>query len=81
MSQFVPTTEALLKKARSDRDFRQQMVTEHLNHLMTAMGRARQRAATDPAVSSDLQEGARLAAKLTEMLDAMGATGSSKARA
>jgi len=35
---------------------------------MTAMNRVKQIAKTDPAASVNLQEGARLAAKLTEIL-------------
>ena len=68
MSEFIPISDEMLEKARRDRNLRQKLVSEHLDRLMVAMGRARERAKTDPAASVTLQEGARLAVKLTEIL-------------
>jgi hypothetical protein len=48
------------------------MVSEYLERLMTAMNRVKQIAKTDPAASVNLQEGARLAVKLTEIFHAIG---------
>jgi len=72
MSEFTPITDETLEKARRDRHFRQKLVSAHLERLMTAMNRAKERASTDPAASTSLQEGARLAVRLTEILHAIG---------
>jgi hypothetical protein len=40
---------------------------------MIAMSRAKNRVSTDPAATTNLQEGARLAVKLTEILNSIGA--------
>ena len=68
MDELIPITDETLEKARQDSNFRQKMVSEYLERLMTAMNRVKQIAKTDPAASVNLQEGARLAAKLTEIL-------------
>jgi hypothetical protein len=73
MSEFIPITDEMLEKARSDRNFRNMLLSEHLNRLMVAMGRTRDRVGTDPGAAAHLQEGARLAVKLTEMLNGVGA--------
>ena len=68
MGEFIPITDDALEKARHDYNFRQKLVSEHLERLMTAMNRAKESAVTDPVASTSLQEGARLAVKLTEIL-------------
>jgi hypothetical protein len=73
MSDFIPITDEMLEKARRDRNFRQKLVSEHLDRLMIAMSRAKNRVNTDPAATTNLQEGARLAVKLTEILNSIGA--------
>jgi len=73
LSEFIPITDKMLEKARHDRNFRQRLVSEHLDRLVTAMSRAKNRINTDPAASTNLQEGARLAVKLTEILNSIGA--------
>jgi hypothetical protein len=72
MGEFIPITDETLEKARHDRNFRQQLVSGHLERLMVAMGRAKDRADADPAAATNLQEGARLAVKLTDILHAIG---------
>jgi hypothetical protein len=72
MGKFTPITDEMLEKARHDSNFRQKMVSEYLERLMTAMNHAREIAGSDPAASVSLQEGTALAGKLTEILDAMG---------
>jgi hypothetical protein len=72
MGEFIPITDETLEKARRDSSFRQKLVSGHLDRLMTAMNRAKERAKTDPVASTSLQEGARLAVKLTEILHAIG---------
>jgi hypothetical protein len=78
MNNFIPTTDEMLEKARRDRRFRQKMVSDHLDRLMIAMSRARDTAASDPIASASLQEGARLAIKLTEILQTIGAVSGAK---
>jgi hypothetical protein len=73
MSEFIPTTDEMLEKARKDRSFRRKMVSEHLEQLMAAMSHSKDKARTDPATSKRLEEGARLAVKLTEILHDIGA--------
>jgi hypothetical protein len=70
MGEFIPITDDTLEKARHDSNFRQKLLSEHLERLMTAMNHAKEIA--DPAASGSLQEGAQLAVKLTEILQAMG---------
>jgi hypothetical protein len=79
MNNFIPTTDEMLEKARRDRSFRQKMVSDHLDRLVIAMSRARDTAASDPIASASLQEGARLAIKLTEILRTIGAVSGAKA--
>ena len=71
MADYIPITDELLERARSDRTLRRRMVSEHLDRLMVAMSRARNRA-TDSETTHHLQEGARLAVKLTEILHKIG---------
>lgn len=75
MSELIPVTDALLERARHDRSFRHRLLSEHLDELMVAMSRARNRAKADlkadPETARHLQEGARLAVKLTEILHGM----------
>jgi hypothetical protein len=73
MSEFIPITDEMLEKARRDRNFRRRLVSEHLDRLMIAMSRAKNRVSIDPAATTNLQEGARLAVKLTEILNSIGA--------
>jgi hypothetical protein len=72
MGEFIPITDETLEKARSDSHFRQKMVSGHLERLMAAMNRAKEKAKSDPVTSTSLQEGAQLAVKLTEILHAIG---------
>jgi len=80
MSELIPVTEELLERARADRSFRQRLVAEHLDELMAAMSRARNRARadvkSDAVTARNLQEGARLAVKLTEILHNLSARSS-----
>jgi hypothetical protein len=68
MSDFTPVTEDVLDRAREDHCFRHKLVSQHLDLLMRAMSRMRDRAAMDGETTRQLQEGARLAVQLTEIL-------------
>ena len=71
MTEFIPVTNEVLERARHDEAFRHHLVSGHLDKLMLAMSRARDRAKTAPDADTAkrLQEGARLAVKLTEILN------------
>ena len=72
MSKFVPVTDELLERARRDGELRRRLVSEHLDQLMIAMGRAKERTKNrskpDDLTARHMQEGARFAVKLSEIL-------------
>jgi hypothetical protein len=72
MAELVPVTDELLARARTDRALRQALVSEHLTRLMQAMGKAKKWAHNDAKVTRQVQEGARLAVRLTEILHGLG---------
>jgi hypothetical protein len=72
MNGLIPVTDELLERARNDAALRQALVSEHLTRLMQAMGKARTQARTDADVTRQVQEGARLAVRLTEILHGLG---------
>jgi hypothetical protein len=71
MNDFVPVTDELLERARRDATLRQALVSEHLSRLMQAMGKARSQSRADAHVTRQVQEGARLAVRLTEILHSL----------
>jgi hypothetical protein len=72
MSDLIPVTDELLKRARQDSGFRYQLLSEHLDELTVALSRARNRMSaefrTDPQTAREIHEGTRLAIRLTEIL-------------
>jgi len=68
MAEFTPVTDEILERARVDRGFRHKLVSQHLDLLMMAMSRTRNYAKADGCTVRQLQEGARLAVQLTEIL-------------
>jgi hypothetical protein len=68
MGEFMPITDALLARARTDRALRRRLVSEHLDRLMLAMSQARSLAATDAQTAKHIEEGARLAVALSKIL-------------
>jgi hypothetical protein len=75
MTEFTPLTDELLERSRTDRTLRRRIVSQHLDRLMIAMSRAKNRASSDVEITRHLQEGARLAVKLTEILQNIGKPG------
>ena len=77
MSDLIPVTDEMLELARNDRDFRRRLLSEHLDELTAAMANAKDRARTrpnpDPTAARQVQEAARLAVKLVEILHNLGA--------
>jgi hypothetical protein len=74
MRELVPVTEELLRQARRDRHLRRRLVAEHLEWLTVAMSRAKMRARNGGGgdTARQLEEGARLAVRLTEILHTIG---------
>jgi hypothetical protein len=83
MTGLVPVTDELLVRARNDETLRHALVSAHLERLTRAMGRARKLAGGSDQVTRQVQEGARLAVRLTEILHRLGkaSTARSSARA
>lgn len=73
MGSFVPVTDEVLERARSDSRFRQKLVSAHLDQLMSAMNQAKKKVGAD--TSKQLQEGAQLAVRLADILNAIGGKG------
>jgi hypothetical protein len=70
MSDLV--TEDDLARARSDPDFRQEFLAEHLERLLEALNRLRRSNKTDPKSVRDIREGVDLAVKLADRLQRNG---------
>jgi hypothetical protein len=69
MNTFSPVTDADLSRARSDPEFRQRLLEQNLEALLTGMKRLR--AAAAPAKGSgarQLREGVELAVRLAELI-------------
>ena len=66
MTNLVPVTDDLLARAREDSALRRALLSEHLTQLMHAMGRAKAQDGKDAETTRQVQEGARLAVRLTE---------------
>ncbi len=73
MGNFVPVTDEALERARTDTRFRQKLVSEHLDRLTAALNRTKQN--VDANAARQLQEGARLAVRLANILHAMADNG------
>jgi hypothetical protein len=71
MTNLVPVTDELLVRARDDHNLRRALISEHLQTLTNAMRKARNPARSDTQATRQVQEGARLAVRLTEILQAL----------
>jgi hypothetical protein len=74
MAAFSPVTNDDLQRARSDPDFRQKMLTQNLELLLSQMQRMRNVVSSAPGGAKQLREGVKLAVRLAELIQ----TGSSK---
>ena len=75
MSAFAPVTDADLARARRDPGFRQKLLTEHLDSLVTALNALRSSTkAADPLHAEHIREGVELAMKLSNLLHELGTT-------
>jgi hypothetical protein len=61
-------TEDDIVRARSDPEFRQQMMAESLDRLLEALNKMRRAADTKPAAARQIREGVDLAVKLADIL-------------
>jgi hypothetical protein len=64
-------TEADLARARTDAEFRQEMLTQSLQALLAALKRA-QRTDLKPETATQMKEGASLAVQLADRLQRLG---------
>jgi hypothetical protein len=72
-------TDEDLARARTDPDFRQKFMADHLDRLLEALNVAR-RSASNPARAKQIREGVDLAVKLAEILNNQGSrTGTTRA--
>jgi hypothetical protein len=70
MGESLLVTDSDLVRARHDPGFRQRLLTESLERLLTELGKLR--AAPNPGSADQIREGVALAIKLTELLRRMG---------
>lgn len=68
MSLFSPVTDAELFRARSDPAFRQRLLEQNLDALLTGMTRLRGSAPPGGAGAKQLREGVELAVRLAELI-------------
>jgi hypothetical protein len=75
MAAFAPVTDADLARARRDPGFRQKLLTEHLDSLVTALNALRSGTkAADPLHAEHIREGVELALKLSNLLHELAET-------
>ena len=68
MSPFSPVTDADLSRARSDRAFRQHLLEQSLEALLTGMKRLRGSTPPTGPDAKQLREGVELAVRLAELI-------------
>jgi len=68
MNLFSPVTDADLTRARMDPAFRQRLLEQNLEALLTGMKRLRGGAAPSGAGAKQLREGVELAVRLAELI-------------
>jgi hypothetical protein len=72
MGQLDEVTEATLARARRDPAFKQQLLVASLNRLLAVLYRRQHNGdGNDPVLASQLREGARLAARLADIIRAI----------
>ncbi len=72
MSVFSPVTDADLARARSDPAFRQKLLTQNLEFLLSRMQRMRGAAYEKSGGARQLREGVELAVRLAELIQNAG---------
>lgn len=75
MAAFAPVTDTDLARARRDPEFRQKLLTDHLDSLVTALNALRSSTkAEDPQQAQHIREGVDLAMKLSNLLHGLAKT-------
>ena len=77
MSSFAPITDMELARARQDPAFRQRLLQQCLDLLLSGMQRQRQARGAANGSEAQIREGVELAVRLAEMIQAADATGKS----
>jgi len=72
LSRFAPVTDDVLARARRDPAFRQQLLTQSLDLLLNKLQRLRASPRSGIASPAQMREGALLAVKLAELIQAAG---------
>jgi hypothetical protein len=70
MSKFAPVSEQDLARARSDPSFRQRLLSHSMEVLLDGLKRARKSSAADGEDNDRIREGAQLAVRLAEIIQA-----------
>jgi len=68
MTAFSPVSDTDLSHARSDPAFRQRLLEQNLEALLTEMKRLRESAASGGTSAKQLREGVELAVRLAELI-------------
>jgi hypothetical protein len=71
-SQFAPVTDDVLARARQDPAFRKQLLTQSLDLLLNKLQRLRAAPRSAAGSPAQMREGAVLAVKLAELIQAAG---------
>jgi len=69
---FAPVTDAVLARARQDPVFRRQLLAQSLDHLLAGLQRLRTMPGPARGHAEQLREGAALAVRLAELIQAAG---------
>ena len=72
MIAFSPVTDAELARARSDPAFRQKLLTQNLELLLSSMQKMRSAAPAKGGGAKQLREGVELAVRLAELIQNAG---------
>ncbi len=67
---FAPVTEAVLARARRDPDFRQHLLAQNLDLLLTTLQKLRGTGSSSRASADEVREGVALAVRLAELIQA-----------
>jgi hypothetical protein len=70
MSKFAPVSEQDLARARTDPAFRQRLISHSMEVLLDGLSRARKSPAADDEDNDRIREGAQLAVRLAEIIQA-----------
>jgi hypothetical protein len=65
---FAPVTDAMLARARSDPAFRQHLLAQNLDFLLTTLQKLRGGSPSSCASVEEVREGVALAVKLAELI-------------